>query len=97
MPHELGAFYSFGQQGIPDGRRRPREYDPRDAKWAANPLAPFVDLCGVGGCHRPEPFKSRAQMLQLAALAKAPHQGLAFDCYDGFQYPCNPDLIPRPG
>jgi len=48
IPHELGSFYAFGQQGIPDGCRRPGEHDPRDAKWTTNPVAPFVNLGLVG-------------------------------------------------
>lgn len=83
IPNELGSFYIFGQQGIPDGRRRPGEYDPRDAKWAASPLAPLVDLSLVRVRQRPKSLEASAQMLQFAALTNAPHARLPVDGDDG--------------
>ena len=88
ISHELGTFYTFGQQAIPDGCRRPGEHDPRDAKWAANPLAQFLNLCCASVCDRPESFKPRPQMLQFATFAKTANEGLPVDGSDGFQHPC---------
>ena len=89
IPQELGSFYNFGQQSIPEGCRRPGERDPRDADWTTHPLAPFVNLCGVGVCHGPQPFKPRAQIFQFAALANTAHEGLPVNGYDGRQHPCD--------
>jgi len=89
IPYEFGGFDGFGEQGIPDGSRRPAEPNPRDADGTTNSLVPLVNLCGVSVCHRPESFKPRAEVFQFAALADAAHQGLAVDCHDSFQHPCD--------
>lgn len=87
IPYEFRDFRWRAEQGVPGHCRRPTKYDPRDAERMTNPPAPFVNLCGVSVGHHPESFKPRAQMLQLAALAKAANKGLPVDSYDGFQHP----------
>ena len=84
IPYEFGGFDGFSEQGIPDGCGRPGERDPRGADWTTDPLAPFVNLCGVGVCHRPEPLEPRAELLQFAALTDAVDEGLTVDGSDGF-------------
>ena len=83
MPYQFGAFRWRAAQGIPDGCRGPGEYDPRDADWMTDALAPLVNLGFVGGGHRPESFKPRAQLLQFAALVKAANEGLPVNGDDG--------------
>ena len=72
IPYELGGVYSFGQQGIPDGCRRPGECDSGYSERMANSPTPLVYLCRVRVGHGPKSFKSRAELLERSPTADTP-------------------------
>ena len=85
LPYEFRGFRWRAEQGLPDGCRRPWEYDLRDADCTTNPLAPPPDISLVGVGHRFESFKSRPDVLEFAAFLDAPHERFPVNGDDGLQ------------